>query len=215
MGQSNSAKETIKKIFDRKLPSAAVDYAMELWIASPFNFQLSRNRQSKLGDFRYRRDAAFQTITINNNLNPFQFLITYIHEVAHHKAYLHYGLSIKPHGKEWKMIFQKLMFPMLNSSVFPQDILVPLRHHMKNPKASSGADFWLIKELRKYDKDKSQQEPSVYLNDLGLGNDFDFQGRRFKKISSRRTRVLCQEVHTGREYLISGHAEILPVLAKP
>jgi hypothetical protein len=191
-----------------KVPDAALDYCFSLWKEKPFHFVISRSRSSKLGDFRFRRDQPIQKITINHDLNPYQFLITYIHEVAHHRVYAAHSHRCLPHGVEWKRTFQELMLPMIaDRSVFPLDILIPLRRHMLNPKASSGADLFLMKELRKYDPQDPEMQKTL-LSDVKLGEKFELKNRVFQKLESRRTRALCLEVATGKKYLISGHAAV-------
>ena len=66
-------------------------------------------RKSKYGDFKYRKNGTME-ITVNNDLNKHQFLLTLIHEIAHQLTHLKYG-KVKPHGKEWKTTFKKLMNP--------------------------------------------------------------------------------------------------------
>nr|MBI1232429.1 transcription elongation protein SprT [Cytophagales bacterium] len=192
-----------------RVPDAALTYCFSLWEAKPFHFVISRSRSSKLGDFRFRRDQPIQKITINHDLNPYQFLITYIHEVAHHRVYAAHSQRCLPHGVEWKRTFQELMLPMIaDRSVFPLDILIPLRRHMLNPKASSGADLFLMKELRKYDPQDPEMQKTL-LSDVKLGEKFELKNRVFQKLESRRTRALCLEVATGKKYLISGHAAVI------
>lgn len=201
---------TEQKIFqalEKHVPPNAVQYCWDQWQEDPFNFYITKSRSSKLGDFRFRRDRAVQTITINNDLNLYQFLITFLHEVAHHTAYKKYGIGIKPHGVEWKKTFQQILSPMLSDLVFPIDILIPLRRYLLNPKASTGADLFLNKEVKKYNQ-KTEGNQGVLLCDLRLGDMFLLKGRRFQKEATRRTRVLCLEVTSGKKYLISAHAEI-------
>nr|WP_245531159.1 SprT-like domain-containing protein [Belliella baltica] len=193
--------------FEKHVPKGAVNYCFDIWKEDPFNFYITKERNTKLGDFRYRRDKKVQTITINHNLNPYQFLITYVHEVAHYRAFTKFGLSIKPHGLEWKKYFQELMEPLLDVSIFPRDVLIPLKRHMMNPKASSGADFFLMVELRKFDRSEKSDELQ-YLQQVKKGTQFEIQGRLFEKLETRRTRVLCLEVNSGKKYLISSHAEV-------
>jgi hypothetical protein len=202
-----NVKEEIYQLLQRQVPENAAQYCFDLWLEDPFHFIISKTRATKLGDFRFRSDRKIQTITINYDLNPYQFLITYIHEVAHYRAFKQFGIGIKPHGTHWKNTFRSLMIPMLSDLVFPRDILIPLKRHLINPKASSGADLFLSKEMRKYDQGKSDN-PALYLNDLKIGEEFVLKGRKFKKQSTRRTRVLCLEVDSGKKYLISTHAEI-------
>jgi hypothetical protein len=190
-----------------RVPDNAVQYCWDLWHEDPFQFILARSRSSKLGDFRYRRDRKIQQITINHDLNRYQFLITYIHEVAHYRAFKIHGLQIKPHGIEWKKTFQKLMAPMLSDLVFPKDILLPLKRYLTNPKASTGTDLFLSREVRKYDLKEPDKEV-IYLSQIKPGEEFSLRGRQFKKETTRRTRILCLELTTGKKYLISGNAEV-------
>ncbi|MCH7401458.1 SprT-like domain-containing protein [Belliella kenyensis] len=196
-----------QQAFEKHLPIKAVPYCLSLWKETPFSFHITKERMTKLGDFRYRSNQKIQTITINYNLNPYQFLITYIHEVAHLRTFAKYGLNIKPHGTEWKRSFQELMSPLLTHEVFPTEILIPLRRHMINPKASSSADLWLMMEVKKFDK-KSTSKNKFYLNQIKSGNKFELRGRVFEKLELRRTRVLCLEVSSGKKFLISSHAEV-------
>ncbi|PZX52536.1 SprT-like domain-containing protein [Algoriphagus chordae] len=202
-----SGSEQLRQVLITKLPEAAVNYAVELWEQEPFSFKTTATRKSKLGDFRYRRDRQTQTITINADLNPYQFLLTYIHEVAHLHAFVRFGIDIAPHGAEWKSTFQQLLFPILSTKFFPIDLLIPLRKHMKNPKASSAADLFLMKEMSKYDEPSLNQE-ALFLSDLKPGNRFLLSGREFEKGETRRTRVLCQEIKSGKKYLIAQLAKV-------
>lgn len=78
---------------------------------------------------------------------------------------------------------------------------------MLNPKASTGADLFLAREVRKYDHQENGKK-IIYLSDIKPGTDFSLKGRQFKKEATRKTRILCLELHTGKKYLISGNAEV-------
>ena len=69
---------------------------------------------------------------------------------------------------------------------------------MINPKASSFADTNLTKVLRSFDKGLQL----IALSDIPEGSIFRLQGRFFKKGFLRRTRVLCKEIKTKRNYLV-------------
>ncbi|HET9486195.1 MAG TPA: transcription elongation protein SprT [Chryseosolibacter sp.] len=191
--------EKIYSIIREHVPSAAMPYCYQLWQETPFDLKITRTRQTKVGDFTSKRSIAHPRITLNHELNPFLFLITYIHEVAHLRVHLHHGNRVDPHGEEWKKNFQLLMQPVLNQNIFAGDVLVELHRHMANPKASSFADTALTKVLRSYDKDAAHY---ATLSDIPEGSIFRFQGRFFKKGKIRRTRVLCHEVKTKRHYLV-------------
>jgi SprT protein len=186
-------------ILQAHLPATALPYCFQLWQETPFQLKITRTRQTKVGDFTSKRSIAHPRITLNHDLNPFLFLLTYVHEVAHLRVHLRFGNRVDPHGEEWKAAFKVLQQPMLRPDVFPADILDELSRHMVNPKASSFADTDLTKVLRRYDKDAGQY---ATLSDIPEGSIFRFQGRFFKKGKIRRTRVLCHEVKTKRHYLV-------------
>ena len=191
--------EQINSILQAHLPPPALQYCYQLWHETPFQLKITRTRQTKVGDFTSKRSIDHPRITLNHELNPFLFLITYIHEVAHLRVHLQHGNRVDPHGEEWKIRFQHLIQPVLNENVFAPDILIELQKHMSNPKASSFADTALTKVLRRYDKNAGQY---ATLSDIPEGSVFRFQGRFFKKGKIRRTRVLCHEVKTKRHYLV-------------
>lgn len=191
--------EKIYSIIQTHVPTTALSYCFQLWQETPFQLKITRTRQTKVGDFTSKRSIAHPRITLNHELNPYLFVITYIHEVAHLRVHLRFGSRVDPHGEEWKTTFTMLMQPVMNLNIFADDILRELERHMANPKASSFADTDLTKVLRRYDKDAAQY---ATLSDIPEGSIFRFQGRFFKKGKIRRTRVLCHEVKTKRHYLV-------------
>lgn len=193
--------------FQRHLPQTALPYCLQLWEETPFLFFVKSPRNTKLGDFRYRKDRPLQTITLNVDLNPYQFLLTLIHEVAHLRAFAQYGTTHLPHGPQWKTLFKVLLDPLLHESIFPRDILVPLKLHMRNPAASSARDLFLMKEMSKYDAAQADDR-LLFLSDLEPGANFQLAGRKFKKGETRRTRILCEKIETGKKFLVSRLAKV-------
>jgi len=198
----------LEETFSKHLPPSAIPYCVTIWKNQPFHFKITSSRKTKLGDFRYRKDQKFQTITLNSDLNQYQFLLTLIHEIAHLHAFKKFGFSINPHGREWKSTFQQMMFPFLKEDFFPLDILIPLKKHMRNPKASSAADLFLMKEMSKYDFNNKVVD-QVFLSDLKPGTRFVISGRIFEKAETRRTRVVCVEINSGKKFLIALMAKVL------
>lgn len=198
---------TVKEVFERFVPASAVDYCCKLWDHYGFEFQIKRSRRTKLGDYRYDPKSKKHTITINNDLNSFSFLVTYLHEVAHLITFEKHGRKVDPHGTEWKNNFVKVAQPMMNEGVFPKPILLALTNYFKNPKASSCSDPILFNVLRKFDL----ENPSIPLSQIRNGEEFTFNGKLYRKIEVRRTRSVCMALSSGRRYLIS---EIAPVLKK-
>lgn len=166
--------------------------------------KVKQERKTKHGDYRQLSNDKHQ-ITVNANLNSYRFLITLIHEIAHFEAYTKFGRFIKPHGKEWKLTFQHLMLPFLRPEVFPLELLPLLAKHFKNPKASSDTDTQLALALKQFD----EVEDKTYVFEVPLGKSFKlYNGRVFKKGNTRRKRIECVEVKTGKLYLFNPNAEV-------
>ncbi|MDF9795133.1 hypothetical protein OKW21_000396 [Catalinimonas alkaloidigena] len=194
----------ITQIMSRHVPEAAQAYCIDLWLQHPFSLHITPKRISKLGDYRYHKKKNTHIITLNATLNPYSFLITYLHEIAHLIAFQKYGFKIAPHGAAWKKSFQQLMEPMLHAHVFPQDVLRPLKKYMLNPKAASGSDHRLSLALQNYD----QQDGSVPLSKIQPEQTFQFRDMVFVKETVRRTRALCRDLDSGKRYLVSEIARV-------
>ncbi len=187
------------------LPLNAVTYCRDLWHRYRFVLKIVNPRVTKLGDYRYSPTLEQHTITLNNNLNEYSFLITYIHEVAHLTTNIKYTRKVQPHGKEWKKEFKALMHPILHGLVFPPDILQALGNYLKNPAASSCSDPRLMKLLGQYD---AKQSNVTTIKDLKPGTVFLINKRTFIKGQLKRTRVVCEEIPSGRKYLIHQLAQV-------
>ena len=81
------------------MPENSIEFIEGILEKEKISIKIVNQRQTKHGDFRRLSSGQYQ-ITINNNLNPHQFLLTLIHEIAHHVTFQKYG-RVKPHGKEW------------------------------------------------------------------------------------------------------------------
>ena len=169
------------------------------------NIKISNPRKTKLGDFKVRGDNM--TISVNNNLNKYSFLITLTHELAHAFVFKKYKNRVRPHGRSWKLTFRSLLLNFLNPDYFPEDILKVLSMHMIDPKASTFTDLDLVKVLRKYD-----QEISLVLADLSFGDIFmDPRSRVFVKGKKNRKRYRCLEEKTNKVYLFHAYSEVIKV----
>ena len=186
------------------IPSKAKTQVEEYLSIWKVDIKIVSKRKTKHGDYRKTQYGNHQ-ITINESSNPYRFLITLIHELAHFVAFQEFGYRIQPHGKEWKMAFQKLMLPLINPTVFPESLLAVLALHFKNPKASSDTDFNLVMELSKFDPVTDK----TYVFELEEGTFFSIpDGREFKLGKKRVKRFECEEISTRRKYIFSPHAEV-------
>ena len=186
------------------IPVPSHSYVKELLKHLPLLFRLTQKRLSKHGDYRRRLDGVHE-ISLNVTENPYRFLITLIHEIAHYIAFEKYGFRIKPHGNEWKSTYKQLMFPLLHPLVFPEDLLSKLALHFKNPKAATDTDFELVRVLNRYDSDPEK----TYIFELTEGDAFVLEnGKKFIRGPKRRKRFECVEISTSKHYLVSPHAVI-------
>ena len=196
--------------FGNFVPHHAVNYCQKLLDSNRFYFVVTRPRKTRLGDFTVRT-GYIPRITVNGNLNPFNFLITYLHELAHLHVYEQHTMKGKrrplPHGKEWKIAFQALLTPVLNEEIFPAEILTALQKYMQNPKAATMSDIALYAAIKKYDTNEPVDN-KVQLLHLDEGKNFVFQNRTFIKGTVRRTRVLCTEKNSQRLFTIPAHAMV-------
>ncbi|HLZ16034.1 MAG TPA: hypothetical protein VKQ08_03305 [Cyclobacteriaceae bacterium] len=131
--------------------------------------------------------------------------MTYVHEVAHLRVHQEHGFRAEAHGDIWKAAFQQLMTPLLREEIFPEPLLSGIRRHMASPKASSFSDAALTELFRSFD---SRERNTILLSQIPEGSVFHLQGRWFTKGQLRRTRVLCREVKTKRQYLVPADAAV-------
>ncbi|WP_080237315.1 SprT-like domain-containing protein [Spirosoma rigui] len=195
-------------LFDTYLPAASAAYGRTLWHQYRFTFRVVKPRRTRLGDFRVLPEGD-TFITVNADLNPHAFLITYIHEVAHAAVHQTLRKRGKPHGRSWQTAFQRLMQPLLTEAVFPAPILEPLRNYMARPAATTSASPALMLALRQTDPTATTepaQAGQVLLRDVREGQSFRFAKKTYVRGTMRRTRVVCKEVVSGRSYAILAHA---------
>jgi hypothetical protein len=186
------------------IPNAAFDQVKQLLLHDNLVVKIKKERKTRHGDYR-RLPSGKHQITINSNLNIYRFLITLIHEIAHFETYKIYGKMIKPHGLEWKSVFQHLMLPFIRPQVFPNELLPLLAMHFKNPKASSDSDIVLSLKLKQYDPPNSK----TFIFEVPEGSVFRlYNGKLFRKGSKRRTRFECTELTSGRLYVFNPNAEV-------
>jgi SprT protein len=186
------------------IPKAAYDQVAQLLLHDNLVVKIKKERKTRHGDYRRLPNGKHQ-ITINSNLNTYRFLITLIHEIAHFEAYKTYGKTIKPHGPEWKSVFQHLMLPFIRPEIFPNDVLSLLAMHFKNPKASSDSDPVLALKLKQYDAPNGK----TFIFEVPEGATFRlYNGKLFQKGSKRRTRFECTELASGRLYVFNPNAEV-------
>lgn len=167
---------------------------------------IARERKSVLGDYRHRTTNHNHRISVNGNLNPFAFLVTLLHEIAHLLTFEQYGNRVAAHGREWKKQYSLILQQFLAQEVFPADITHELKQSLHNPAASSCAEDGLLRVLRKYDERGNGYQ---LIEELPAGAKFRIRdGRVFEKGEQLRKRFKCREVATGRYFLFSPVYEV-------
>ena len=189
--------------YQKYIPKKAIPFVAFLITEHNFSLKIVNQRQTKHGDFRQLSSNTFQ-ITVNNNLNKLQFLLTLIHEVAHHVTHQKFG-RVQAHGKQWKTVFQHLMLPFLHPDIYPKEVLPHLAKYLKNPKASTDSDINLSLALKGNVAKKGTQFIFNLLNDTV----FIYKNKLYKRGNKRRTRFECTQLHNKKVYLFHHNTEVV------
>lgn len=188
------------------LPPGTADAVVNYLQQYKVHLTISKHRQSILGDYRHRTHHSNHRISVNGSLNPFSFLITLLHELAHLLTFEQHANRVQAHGKEWKMIYGQLLQQFLQHKIFPPDIERELLRSLKNPAASSCAEDGLLRVLRSYDLKESNHR---LVEEISFNATFRLpDGRIFQKGEKLRKRFKCKEVATGKLYLFSPVYEV-------
>ena len=200
--------KNFRHILEKYLPDNAVDAVHELIEDNQVNLNITRKRKTKLGDFRPPVNGKPQRISVNHDLNPYSYLITFVHELAHQKVWARHQNKVRPHGVEWQNEYQNLLGPFLKPDIFPQEIIDKLTSPNKKIFASSNADLALSRQLKKHDVSNK----TVTVEDLPDNALFRLPDNRiFRKLHKRRKNYLCQQLPENRKYVFVPLAEVIPV----
>ncbi|MFM1795070.1 MAG: hypothetical protein RL642_1455 [Bacteroidota bacterium] len=188
------------------LPKGAYPMIEPYLLHYKVHLTITRSRSSVLGDYRNAHAGKAHRISVNGNLNPYAFLVTLLHELAHLITFIRFGHRVEAHGKEWKEQFGDLLKHFVSASFFPEDIKIQLNKSLRNPAASSCADVDLMRILRKYDPVK---EGHCLVEELNVGAKFSIKGNRLFECGERvRKRIKATEIATGKVYLFSPVYEV-------
>jgi len=197
---------TAQNTLAKYLPDNSMELVMKLLRTEPVQLKITKPRKTKFGDYRFQDEKGRHRISLNANLNPFAFLITLIHEMAHLKAFKDFGKSIKPHGIEWQKAFNDLAQPFIDAKIFPPELEKALIKSLSKGSASSCTDLELFKTLKQFDPD---QHLKTHLEDLDAGAVFSLgKDKIFKKGPKLRKRYRCLNLSNGREYMVHPLAEV-------
>lgn len=209
--------ETATEGWAKLLPAGTLPHVEQLLANHAVTVRLSQPRRSKLGDHRPPgRGRGQHRITVNDNLNPYAFLTTLLHEIAHVTTWEKLRLRIRryrPHGREWKQEFAQILAPVVAGGMLPDDIALALAAFMRNPAAASCSDRRLMLALARYDR----AEPGrLRLEELAVNTLFRIDSGQVFRVSQKlRSRYQCFELATGREYRVHSLCRVEPMPLPP
>jgi hypothetical protein len=185
-------------------PESALPALARFLDGLPVLIHVANNRRSKHGDYRPSSCRGHGVVTINASGNPYQFLVTLLHELAHAETHIHHGARARPHGRQWKTIFSRLLLDFAGQDLFPVPLTPLIRRHAMKPRYSSCADLKLAMALREYDT--IDRRPM--LAELHRGQRFSLNGVLvLTKHELCRTRYKCSTAR-GRVYHVSAAARV-------
>lgn len=195
---------TFEDIVRDFIPLEALPEVVRLWNEHPYILMVTRKRKTKKGDFRPDMMGSNHRISVNGTLNPYEFLLVLMHEYAHLMVWIKHQRNAKSHGNEWKHEFRQCMLPFTEIVDFSPHLRDAIVNYLIDPKAASGVDTGLQKELAKYNPPSDQ----IYIENLENGTLFHFDNRLFRMEKKLRKRFLCEEINTNRKYRFSPLAEV-------
>ena len=205
-------------IFRSYIPDQSIDYILQWFLETRVRLRISQGRSSKSGDYRPAHQNLPPRISVNNNLNPYDFLITLVHEMAHHEVWRVHVIpneksllparrrrQPKPHGPEWQHEFHILMIPLLNTSVFPPDVLYMVENYFNSLDVSRKFGMDLTRVLKKYDSPDGKE----FVENIPFDAVFTLpDGRSFRRKEKLRKRYRCICMNNHRIYLFSPLAQV-------
>jgi len=199
-------KEAPLEYLQRFLPPGSASLVLDYLHAHKIHLTITKERKTILGDYRHATQIHNHRISVNGNLNPYAFLITLIHELAHLLTYTQFGNRVASHGREWKALYRQMLEEFIRLRIFPEDILAALQKSLHNLPATSCGDEDLMRVLKKHDPEASGL---AMVEQLREGELFSLDnGKVFKKGRKIRKRIQCEEIATGKVYLFSPIYEV-------
>ncbi|MDR2979093.1 MAG: SprT-like domain-containing protein [Bacteroidales bacterium] len=199
----------VDKIGNR-FPSEAIDFVYDLFSNGHFSLKVSPPRVSKKGDFRYHvQGQKIPLITVNADLCRYEFLLVFIHEVAHYNVFIKYKIQdVRSHGAEWKGEYLLLLQQLLGNCTLPDDIRQAFVKHGQNVKSSSAMDQHLEDVFQKY---RTQHKDTTSLSKLKVGDKFILRHELFVVNEFLRTRAICTNMRTKRRFYVQGCTAVIQI----
>jgi hypothetical protein len=201
-------KKDLEEGLKQYLPENSLEVVMDWLEGRRIFLRITRNRRTKLGDYRPPVKDPVHRISVNGTLNPYEFLITLTHEIAHLYVWEIHGRKVSPHGKAWKSQYSSMLAILLGKGIFPMEMEPMVRMQVSHPKANSHAHSDLVRLLQ----ENSPGHTGVFLEDLPAGTLFSLPGgRKFRKHEKLRKWYRCTSQDNNRVYRISPVALVIPI----
>jgi len=195
----SSAKQflTFEQVLEKYLPPKALTDACRLLEDADVSLKIVPPRKTLHGSYRIPTTYQKHFITINNNLNPYTFLITLLHEIAHAHAWTKH--KAKGHQKEWKQCFKQLLNHFIQLDLFPAEIQTALKQHVEKIRYSDITDINLTKALRQYDNQTTNAK-TISLHEIPRNTVFSHGRIIFHKGETLRKYILCKNLTNNKMY---------------
>jgi len=178
---------------EKYLPQNTLLYLRKWFSDYSIHIKVTRNRNSKLGDYRKLRDNSHE-ISINSTLAPQLFFFVLTHELAHLIAFEKFGRRIAPHGNEWKHTFREMLLESVD--VYDEDLKPIITKFSRSPKAN----FMASPDLVKYFHIENQNDDEVFIEKLSKGENFIYREQKYLLEGLIKKNYLCVNLATGRKY---------------
>ncbi|TZF95894.1 transcription elongation protein SprT [Chryseobacterium panacisoli] len=178
---------------EKYLPQNTLSY-LRVWFSDYYiHIKVTRNRNSKLGDYRKLPDNSHE-ITVNSTLTPQLFFFVLTHELAHLIAFEKYGRKISPHGNEWKETFRNMLLESLE--IYDEELKPIIIKFSKSPKAN----FMASPDLVRYFHTEKQDDTLQFIEQLQKGEFFIYRNEKYLLEGLVKKNYLCKNLATGRKY---------------
>jgi hypothetical protein len=195
--------------FGRYFPPEALSFSFYLFDKENFGIKITPHRESKKGDFRpLAPQRPLPLVTINSTLSPYEFLVVYLHEVAHYMVYKWHPKRIAPHGKEWKTQYRQLFHELLSAVTLPDEVKFAFETHLQHVKSSSALDG-ALNDL--FYKNNVKYPNEFMVKELRPNDLFLCQKKVFRFDCLIRTRARCTMIRNNKSYLVAGHAKVFKI----
>lgn len=186
-------------VLEKFLPENSLPFLKNWFGNYPCHLKITKNRNSKLGDYRKMPDKSHQ-ITVNGTLEPQLFFFVLTHELAHLIAFEKFGRRILPHGEEWKSTYREMLLESIN--IYQEDLKPIILKFSKSPKANFMASPELVKYFHK------EEEGFYYIESLEIGEKFKFREENYIIQEKIKKRYLCKNLFNGKQYLFKSVTKV-------